>query len=87
VVPFNALLSESVLARLKEKTMAGLEEIQRGGSRPEHEELAHKRYRAQLNWLAEGIPQKPFISIINLFIIYYLLFIIVPDYCCCYVLS
>lgn len=45
VVPYNALLSEGILTRLREKTVASMES--------DLAETAQQRYRTQLSWLTE----------------------------------
>lgn len=52
IVPYGALLSDSVLLRLKEKALARIEELQKESS---NTELAQKRFRTQLSWLTEGL--------------------------------
>ena len=47
VVPYNALLSEGILTRLREKTVASMES--------DLAETAQQRYRTQLSWLTEGV--------------------------------
>jgi hypothetical protein len=56
-VPFNALLAEGILTRLREKTAASMEDSE--NLKSDVSEATQKRYQTQISWLAEGMPTLP----------------------------